>query len=36
VFADFLAPILETWRGAIHREGPTACTLGVLRAAGVV
>jgi hypothetical protein len=25
VFADFLAPMLETWRAAVHRRGPTRC-----------
>ncbi|HSL10912.1 MAG TPA: hypothetical protein VLA82_06320 [Actinomycetota bacterium] len=25
VFADFLAPVLETWRATVHRRGPARC-----------
>jgi hypothetical protein len=32
VFADFLAPILETWRAAVHRRGPASCSAAVLAA----
>ena len=26
VFAEFLAPVLETWRAAVHHRGPARCT----------
>ena len=25
VFSDFLAPVLETWRDAVHHRGPASC-----------